>query len=73
METGFQSPLSDDQTATPYTALFTPIVNRELLLSRLTENDGTASLLDKVEMALQRISSLQQQASLSNIASIQVE
>jgi hypothetical protein len=46
---GFQSPLSDDQT--PYTALFTPIVNRKVL-SPLTEDDRTASPPDKVEMAL---------------------
>ena len=46
---GFQSPLSDDQT--PHTALFTPIVDGEVL-SPLTEGDRTASPPDKVEMTL---------------------
>jgi hypothetical protein len=45
----FQSPLSDDQT--PHTALFTLIVDGEVL-SPLTEGDRTASPLDKVEMTL---------------------
>jgi len=46
---GSQSPLSDDQT--PHTALFTPIVDREVL-SPLTKGDRTASSLDKAEIAL---------------------
>jgi hypothetical protein len=46
---GSQSPLSDNQT--PYTALFTPTVDGEVL-SPLTKGDRTASSLDKVEMAL---------------------
>jgi hypothetical protein len=46
---GFQSPLSDDQT--PHTALFTPIVDGEVL-SPLTKGDRTASPPDKVEMTL---------------------
>jgi hypothetical protein len=48
---GFQSPLSNDQTATPHTTLFTPVGNGEVL-SPLTEDDRTASPADKVEMAL---------------------
>jgi len=52
MGRAFQSPLSDDQTATPYTALFTPTVNGEVLLSPLTEDDRTPFPVDKVEMTL---------------------
>ena len=72
----FQSPLSNDQT--PHTALFTPIVNREVL-SPLTEGDRTTSLLDKVEMTLlERIPSSpsrtgQQQANPCNTASTQAQ
>jgi hypothetical protein len=69
----FQSPLSDDQTATPHTALFTPTVNGDVLLSPLTEDDRTASPPDKAEMTLQRTPSPQQQASLCNTASTQAE
>ena len=46
-----QSPISDDQTATPQTTLFTPIVKRRVL-SPLTEYDWTASPPDKVETTL---------------------
>ena len=73
---GFQSPLSDDQT--PHTALFTPIVDGEVL-SPLTEGDRTASPPDKVEMTLlERIPSSssrtgQQQASPCNTASTQAQ
>ncbi len=72
---GSQSPLSDDQT--PYTALFTPTVDGDIL-SPLTENVRTASLPDKVEMTLQRIPSPpsrtgQQLASLRNTAPAQAE
>lgn len=72
----FQSPLSDDQTATLQTALFTPIVNREAF-SPLTEDDRTASSLDKVEMTLPKgipsspSSIRQHQTSLCNITSAQ--
>jgi hypothetical protein len=69
----FQSPLSNNQTATPYTALFTPTINREVLLSPLTKDDQTPFLVDKVEMTLQRIPSPQQQASLCNTTSTQAE
>ena len=65
---GFQSPLSDDQTATPHTALFTPIVHGEVL-SPLTEDDRTRSPPDKAEMTLPE----QQQASLCNTASTQAQ
>ena len=73
---GFQSPLSDDET--PHTALFTPIINREVL-SPLTEGDRTSSPPDKVEMTLlERIPSSpsrtgQQQASPCSPASTQVQ
>jgi hypothetical protein len=75
---GFQSPLSDDQTSTPHTTLFTPTVNGEVP-SPLTEDDQTASSPDKAEMALvERIPSSpsmteQQQASQCNTAAIQVQ
>ena len=75
---GFQSPLSDDQTATPQTALFTPIVNGEVF-SPLTEDDRTASPPDKVEMTLPESilpspsSTGQQQTSLCNTASTQAQ
>jgi hypothetical protein len=70
-----QSSLSDDQT--PYTALFTPTVNGEVL-SPLTEDVRTASLPDKVEMTLQGIPSPpsrteQLLASLRNTAPAQAE
>jgi hypothetical protein len=70
-----QSSLSDDQT--PYTALFTPTVNGEVL-SPLTEDVRTASLPDKVEMTLQGIRSPpsrteQLLASLRNTAPAQAE
>ncbi|TVY80732.1 hypothetical protein LSUE1_G005970 [Lachnellula suecica] len=71
---GCQSPLLDDQTATPQTTVFTPIVNREVL-SPLTEDDRTASLPDKVDMTLpKRVASslpstIQQQTGLCNTAS----
>ncbi|CZR52926.1 uncharacterized protein PAC_02804 [Phialocephala subalpina] len=74
----FQSPLSDDQTATLQTALFTPIVNREAL-SLLTEDDRTASPPDKVEVALPEeipsspSSTGQHQTSLCNIALTQAQ
>jgi hypothetical protein len=70
--------LSDDQTVTPDTALFIPIINREVL-SPLTKDNRTASLPDKIEMTLlERFSSslsktVQQQASLRNAASTQAQ
>ncbi|KAL5318079.1 hypothetical protein ACEPPN_015183 [Leptodophora sp. 'Broadleaf-Isolate-01'] len=70
-----QSPISDDQTATPQTALFTPTVNGGVL-SPLTEDDWTASPPDKVEMTLLEglpspSSTGQQQLSLCSTASIE--
>jgi hypothetical protein len=73
---GFQSPLSDDQT--PYTALFTPTVDGEVL-SPLTEGDLPTSPPDKVEMTLPGRSPSspprtgQQQASPCNTASTQAQ
>lgn len=74
----FQSPLSNNQTVTTNTTLFTPIGNGEVL-SPLTEDYQTASPPDKSEMTLQeRFPSSpsrteQQQASLSNPASTQAQ
>ncbi|TVY15624.1 hypothetical protein LARI1_G009016 [Lachnellula arida] len=48
---GFQSPISEDQSATPHTVLFSPIGNGEVL-SPLTEDGRSASSLDKVETTL---------------------
>ena len=47
---GFRSPISDDQTATPQTAVFTPVVNGGLL-SPLTEDNWPATP-EKIEMSL---------------------
>jgi hypothetical protein len=74
IDRGVQSPPSNGQTATPDTALFTPIGNGEII-SPLTEVDRTASLPDKVEMTLLERFPFspswigQQQASLCNPAS----
>lgn len=70
--------MSDDQTVTPNTALFTPTVNGDIL-SPLTEDDRTASPPRKIEMALPEgvasspSSTGQQQTGLGNTASTQAQ
>ena len=79
MSSGFQSPLSEDQTATPQTALFSPIINREEVPSPLTEHDQTASPPDKADIILLKRIPLspsktrQQQANSCNTTSTQVQ
>ncbi|CZR60272.1 uncharacterized protein PAC_10168 [Phialocephala subalpina] len=69
----FQSPLSDDQTATPQTALFTSIANGGAL-SPLTEDNRTAFPQGKAERIPPPLSSMgQQQTSLCNTASTQAQ
>ncbi|KAE8441969.1 hypothetical protein EG329_004136 [Mollisiaceae sp. DMI_Dod_QoI] len=72
----FQSPISNDQTATPQTAVFTPIVNGGLL-SPLTEDNWPASP-KKIEMSLPKefptpSSIEQQQTGLCSTASTEAQ
>ena len=69
---GFQSPLSDDQTVTPCTVLFTPTVCRETL-SPLTEDNRTASPLTLSKKIISSPTTTGQQATrLSNAASTHI-
>ncbi|KAG9228242.1 hypothetical protein BJ875DRAFT_447053 [Amylocarpus encephaloides] len=73
-----QSPFSDDQTVTPNTTIFTPTVSREVL-SPPTEDDRTASPLERADLALPRgiqsplSSTGQQLTKLSNAAPTQTQ
>jgi hypothetical protein len=70
-----QSPFSDDQTVTLNTTIFTPTVSRDVL-SPLTEDDRTASPLERAKLALpggNSITSVQQLTKLSNAAPTQTQ
>jgi hypothetical protein len=75
---GFQSPVSEDETTTPHTVLFTPIRNGEVL-SPLTEDNRTTASPDKAETTLPERTPLLlsrtglQQASLYNVTSTQAQ
>jgi len=73
---GFRSPISDDQTSTPQTAVFTPVVNGGLL-SPLTEDNWPASPA-KTEMSMPEelptpSCTEQQQTDLCSTASIEAQ
>ncbi|KAH9204401.1 hypothetical protein DL95DRAFT_471525 [Leptodontidium sp. 2 PMI_412] len=77
MSRGFQSPISNDQTATAQTALFTPIVNGGVL-SPLTEDNWTASPAEKAEISFPEglpppSCTERQQRSLSSTASAEAQ